>query len=180
MEWLNEPKRWEARPDGAIEFTTDPDTDFWQRTHYGFRRDNGHFYYRSVEGDFLAEVKVSGGYKDLYDHAGLMVRIDGTNWLKCGVELFEGVQQVSAVYTRDFSDWSVAPLAGSPPFIFLRLSREKEAFQVQYSRDGVSYTLLRLGYLAAGESVMVGIMAATPDGTGFGVTFENLVIKQTP
>ncbi len=33
MEWFNEPKGWEARPDGAIEFTTDPSTDFWQKTH---------------------------------------------------------------------------------------------------------------------------------------------------
>ena len=33
-----------------------------------------------------------------------MVRLDEANWLKCGIEFVEGVQQVSAVVTRDYSD----------------------------------------------------------------------------
>ena len=49
-------------------------TDFWRKTHYGFIRDNGHFGYVAVQGDFSAEVKVMGGYRDLYDQAGLMLR----------------------------------------------------------------------------------------------------------
>ena len=180
MEWFNEPERWEAREDGAIQVTTGPSTDFWQKTHYGFQRDNGHFYYQNVEGNFQATVKVSGHYRDLYDQAGLMARVDAANWLKCGIEFVDGVQQISAVYTREFSDWSVAPLAGNPPTIFVRLSRENETFQVEYSLDGQDYTLLRLGYLAAGVSVMVGIMAAAPDGSGFEVKFEDFQVKETP
>ena len=180
MEWFNEPKQWQTGPDGAIEVTTGPGTDFWQKTHYGFQRDNGHFYYRQVEGDFQADVKISGAYRDLYDHAGLMVRVDTANWLKCGIEFVEGVQNVSAVYTREFSDWSVTPLAGQPAALFIRVSREKETFQFFYSLDGETYTLLRLGYLAVNGPVRVGIMAASPEGPGFPVRFENLSIKETP
>lgn len=180
MKWLNEPEGWNTLADGAIEFTTAPSTDFWQKTHYGFQRDNGHFYYENVRGNFQAAVKVSGNYRDLYDHAGLMVRIDAANWLKCGIEFVDGGQKMSAVYTREFSDWSVTPLAGNPPAVFLRLSREDETFQVHYSLDGETFTLHRLGYLAAGDSVMVGIMAAAPDGNGFGVKFENYRLKTTP
>lgn len=182
MEWFNEPKKWQAQPGGAIELTTDPGTDFWQKTHYGFQRDNGHFYYQQVAGDFQAEVKISGVYKDLYDHAGLMVRIDAANWLKCGIEFVEGVQYVSAVYTREYSDWSVTPLTESPAALFLRVKREKETFEVHYSLDGEKYSMLRLGYLAADGPVMVGIMAGAPDGSGFPVRFENfaITIKETP
>ncbi len=113
MEWLNEPPAWERRGDDLV-VTAGPKTDFWRTTHYGFVRDNGHFWSRLWAGDFVAEVKVTGDYRDLYDQAGLMVRLDETVWLKCGVEFVDGVQQASAVVTRDHSDWSVAPLPGNP------------------------------------------------------------------
>jgi regulation of enolase protein 1 (concanavalin A-like superfamily) len=49
-------------------------------------------------------VKVTGQFHDLYDQAGLMVRIDAENWMKCGVEFVDGKQNMSIVYTRDFSN----------------------------------------------------------------------------
>ena len=84
-QWFNEPPSW-SREDDAILMTAGPSTDFWRKTHYGFIRDSGHVYFQTVAGDFTAEVKVSGGYKDLYDQAGLMLRIDESNWIKCGIE----------------------------------------------------------------------------------------------
>ena len=96
MHWYNEPAVWAAN-DATLTVTADPGTDFWRKTHYGFIRDNGHFYYQEVAGDFRCEVKVSGGYAALYDQAGLMVRLDAETWLKCGIEFVEGVQYVSAV-----------------------------------------------------------------------------------
>ena len=50
-----------------------------------------------------------------------MVRLDEENWLKCGIELVEGVQQVSAVVTRDYSDWSIVPMPSNPTSIWLRI-----------------------------------------------------------
>ncbi|MDZ8106776.1 MAG: DUF1349 domain-containing protein [Nostoc sp. DedQUE12a] len=75
MEWYNEPPVWEVK-DEAIAVTSAAKTDFWRETHYGFIRDNGHFFYQKIQGDFIAEVKVTGQYQDLYDQAGLMVRLD--------------------------------------------------------------------------------------------------------
>ena len=75
MEWHCEPPAW-TDEDGMITVLTGPKTDFWRATHYGFIRDDGHFYWREVAGDFRAEVKVSGAYTDLYDQAGLMLRLD--------------------------------------------------------------------------------------------------------
>ncbi len=46
---------------------TSPSTDFWRKTHYDFIRDNGHFYYTNVIGNFEAVVAFKGYYKDLYD-----------------------------------------------------------------------------------------------------------------
>jgi regulation of enolase protein 1 (concanavalin A-like superfamily) len=175
MEWYNEPQNWTIQ--GAkIVVTSDAKTDFWRKTHCGSIRDNGHFYFGQVTGDFVAEVKISGGYKDLYDQAGLMLRIDETNWLKCGIEYVNDTQHASAVVTRDFSDWSVVPLPENPPAIWLRVTRHGSTIEVHYSLDGTGYSMIRTAHLPPAETVSVGIMCASPEGNGFTTTFEGLDI----
>ena len=132
MEWLNEPPSWDARG-GALLVTAGPQTDFWRTTHYGFVRDSGHLCFQSWDGDFVAEVKVTGAYRDQYDQAGLMVRRDERVWLKCGVEFVDGRQHASAVVTREQSDWSIAPLTGNPRSLWLRVSRTGPDVEVRYS-----------------------------------------------
>lgn len=176
MQWLNEPQGW--RQDGdRIEVAVDKGTDFWRKTHYGFIRDSGHFGYVVVEGDCTVEVKVTGAYRNLYDQAGLMLRVDEAHWLKTGIEYVHGVQYVSAVVTNDFSDWSVAPLRQNPPSIWLRVIRKAEAVEIFYSLDGSDYTLLRIAYLQPAPVLAAGIMCAAPDGQGFAAVFEGLRIS---
>lgn len=176
MQWYNEPRIWEFKDD-IILVTTHTKTDFWRETHYGFIRDSGHFFYQQVEGDFIAEVKVSGQYKDLYDQAGLMVRLDERNWLKCGIEFVNGIQQISAVITRDYSDWSVMPLPQNPAAIWIRVHRRGTAVEVEYSLGGIEYIMLRLGYLTPVASLNVGVMCASPEGNGFSMQFEKFQIR---
>ena len=175
MEWYNEPPVWEAKDD-AIAITSGAKTDFWRETHYGFIRDNGHFFYQKIQGDFIVEVKVSGQYQDLYDQAGLMIRSDELNWLKCGIEFVNGVQQISAVVTRNFSDWSVIPIPQNPSAIWVRVTRRGTAIEVEYSLNGTEYTMLRLAYLTPAETVSVGVMCASPEGNGFQMRFEKFQI----
>ena len=175
-QWQNEPKLWE-RQGAAIHLQTDAGTDFWRKTHDGGIRDNGHFYSRRVEGDFTAEVRLSGRYRDQYDQAGLMARSDGTTWLKCGVEFVDGVQLASTVVTRDWSDWSVMPI-GDPAAVWWRLRRHAETFEVAYSLDGEVYVTLRQAFLTESPSLEVGIMACAPKGSGFSVTFERFTVEQ--
>jgi hypothetical protein len=177
MQWLNEPPHWKES-DHSITVHTAADTDFWRITHYGFIRHDGHFYYTQISGDFTAEVKVTGQYRDLYDQAGLMLRLDEFNWIKCGIELVEGVQQASAVVTREVSDWSVVPLPQNPPSLWLRLKREGDGVEVFYSLDGAQYTMMRLAYFPVTNPVQVGLMCATPKGQGFTVTYEGFSIVQ--
>lgn len=176
MEWYNEPPIWSAQVN-KIHMTSGAKTDFWRETHYGFIRDNGHFFYQPVKGNFMVEVKVSGEYRELYDQAGIMLRLDEANWLKCGIEYVDGVQQVSAVVTRNYSDWSVVPMLQNPISLWVRLSRRGTAVEVQYSLDGEQYAMLRLAYLAPAEMVNIGVMCASPEGKGFPVTFEGFKIE---
>lgn len=175
MEWLNEPAQW-SDDAGVIRFTTGPQTDFWRKTHDGGIRDTGHCYGRYVDGDFVAEVTVRGEYAALYDQAGLMVRQDETVWMKCGIELFDGMQHASAVVTRDFSDWSVAPLPSNPPAIRLRVTRKGSTIAVYYALSDAEFQLLRQATIGDALSLFVGVMAAAPTGEGLTVSFEGFEV----
>ncbi len=178
MEWLNQPPEWQSSTDGkTVRLRAGAQTDFWRKTYDGGLRDNGHFYYQQVTGDFTAEVRVTGQYAALYDQAGLMVREDALTWLKCGIEFLHGVQQASVVVTHDWSDWSVMPLA-NPAAIQLRVVRQGATVEVYAAPPGQELVLLRQTYLSATPSVAVGLMAAAPTGEGFPVTFEEWQIRQ--
>lgn len=178
MQWLNEPTCW-SRSGNQITVKTSPKTDFWRVTHYGFIRDSGHFYFETVNTDFDIEVEIRGSYRDLYDQAGIMIRLNENYWIKTGIEYVEGVQNVSAVVTRDYSDWSVTPLLSPPSSLHLRVERRQEAVHIFYADANLKYSLLRLAYFPIAE-VQVGIMCASPDGDGYEVVFDNYQLTQLP
>jgi regulation of enolase protein 1 (concanavalin A-like superfamily) len=173
MEWLNEPPAWQER-DGVLNVTTGARTDFWRETHYGFVRDDGHLRFAQVSGDFTVEVTVTGDYRELYDQAGLMLRLDQRHWLKAGVEYVGGHGLLSVVVTRDFSDWSTVPAIAAPDPVRLRLSRHGTAVRVEAvgASGGERYAMLRLAYLPAGDA-MVGPMCCSPERTGFQARFTD-------
>lgn len=176
MQWSNPPAQAAASED-ALSVTSAPGSDFWRVTHYGFVRDNGHFFYQEAAGDFVVEVRIDGRYKDLYDQAGLMLRVDAENWIKTGIEYFEGRQHLSAVVTREFSDWSVNALETAPESIWLRVKRKAEAVEIFFSLDGQTYELMRLAYLVPSPVTQVGPMIASPDGSGFDVVFREYHVE---
>lgn len=176
MNWYNEPAHWHLEGN-TLQVTTSGKSDYWRVTLHHFIKDDAPFYYREVTGDFTASVKVTGAYAALYDQAGLMVRLSETVWLKCGIEYLDGVQQASAVITREYSDWSVVPLEDNPATVWFRVKRTGEAVEVFFSRDNQQYTLIRQGYLTTEATLQVGMMCAAPQGNGFDVTFEAFEIS---
>jgi hypothetical protein len=175
MHWFCEPPDWKEQGN-TLTITTAPKTDFWRKTHAGYITDNGHFYFQPAYGDFTTGVKFSGQYNALYDQAGLMVRIDAEQWIKCGIEFLDGAQVVSAVVTRDFSDWSVVHLSQNPPSLWLRLKRVGDTVEVHYSLDGAQYSMLRQAYLPPAETVSAGMMCCSPTGDGFTAVFEDFKV----
>jgi regulation of enolase protein 1 (concanavalin A-like superfamily) len=172
--WLNRPARWSGSSD-ALEVTTDRDTDFWVRTHYGFVRDTGHALLRPVPAAFRMRVTFDGGYRDQYDQAGLLLRLDANNWIKTGIEYVDGHQQLSAVVTREVSDWSVVPLgavAEGPAPVTVDMRRAGDTVTVSYGIGAdAPETLLRLAFFPEGTAAQAGPMCASPDGGGFTTRF---------
>ncbi|CAF1280724.1 unnamed protein product [Rotaria sp. Silwood1] len=182
--WYNEPTRWSSNS-STIMVHTDGKTDFWRQTYYGFERDSGHFYYRSIDAQqsFTATVNVRGDYKVIYDQAGLMLRNDVYNWIKCGIEYVDGLHYASVVVTvNGWSDWSVVPLETPPNPLRLRVKREKEVVHIDYGEgENGAFKMMRLAYLPVAKKtapIMVGIMCASPseESDGFDVTFDRLNI----
>ncbi len=176
MKWMNEPASWKVSG-GRITVHTKPKTDFWRKTFYGYVTDNGHFFHLPVTGDFTFEARIGGNYHDLYDQAGLMVRVDAEYWMKCGTELVDGTRHASVVFTREFSDWSTMNDLSNDGPVWWRAVRTKDSLELLCSLDGKKYASVRQGYLVPERAAEVGVMRASPEGNGFEATFEGLKLS---
>jgi len=182
LRWLNPPPAVGVH-DGWLAVTPGDKTDFWQKTVTGESHDNGHLLYLELSGDFVAETKVRGEFQNHYDHAGLMVRQDATQWLKTSAENDPvGIPHLGVVITRQTSDWSISRPA--PEEYTLRLTRRGDLVEVHTTLEGGEWALLRQAVLPLKDPVKVGIFAACPVKEGFRVRFDYLKItrppKQTP
>lgn len=176
MQWLNEPPQW-SESQHRLMVKTAPDTDFWRVTHYGFIRHTGHFYFDTIQSDFTVDVAIAGQYRDLYDQAGIMLRYDEHTWLKTGIEYVDGLQNLSVVVTRDYSDWSVIPLTVPLSVLRLRVVRRQEAVQIFYLDEQNQPVMIRMAYFPVVQPLQVGMMCASPQGQGFEVTFEDYQLQ---
>ncbi|WP_207649469.1 DUF1349 domain-containing protein [Anaeromicropila populeti] len=176
MIWFNEPPKWKV-DNGLLKVKTGNKTDFWVQTFYKFVRDDGHFLYQNVKGDFTVQVTFTGDYNDLYDQAGLMLRADDKNWVKTGVEYTDSEIHLSAVVTREYSDWSVLNFPDYSGELTIRMTRHGEAIRIQYLDNTGKWRLMRLGYINMPEECQVGIMCCSPQREGFEVSFKDFKIS---
>lgn len=179
MQWFNEPEKWEIKDNTLTMFVT-PQSDYWRISHYGFTVDDAPFYYSIYGGEFEVKVKITGDYKTRFDQMGLMLRIDPENYIKAGVEFLEGKFNLSTVVTHKTSDWSVITLDKTLPFVWIKAVRRLDAVEIFYSYDDKTYTMMRNAHLQDNTPVMVGLMAASPDGNGFDAKFEHFKVKHLP
>jgi len=173
--WLNEPGDWHLET-GILTVTTDRETDFWRETHYGFTRDSGHFFGCVAEGDFTAELRVRARYEELYDQAGIMVRIDEAHSVKAGVEMSDGMALLSSVLTLGKSDWAVGRYADDPADFRMRATVAEGVLKLQVSADGLTWHLSRLSPFPKADSYHVGPMCCTPKRSGLKISFSEFRI----
>lgn len=179
MTWLNEPAEWEIK-DNKLTMQVTAQSDYWNKSHYGFTLYDGPFLYTQRSGEFEVVVKMSGVYKTRFDQVCLMLRIDENNYIKTGVEYVDGIYNISTVQTIDKSSWSVLGLKEKPKNVWMKAVRKLDAVEIFYSIDGVTFTMTNTVYFPEYKTVQVGMMAASPDGKGFAATFEDFKITHLP
>ncbi len=198
LSWHNPPARWRVDCERSrLVIEPDAGTDFWQRTHYGFRAGNGHLLKAEIHGDAVIGSRFQSYPVHQYDQAGLMVWFSDDCWLKTSVE-FENVgpSQLGAVVTNaGFSDWSMqdfdpheaggnasAGAVASTTAVLsycLRIRRSGEDFAVEYRpADEGAWKMIRLAHLrpAPEYPCFGGIYACSPKGGGFRAEVEYLTI----
>ena len=175
--WMAEPAHWKLDPAArCLRIRPDAGTDFWQRTHYGFEVDNGHFLHLQAEGDFVLTTRVTSHPVHQYDQAGLMLRLSATCWLKTSVEFEpEGPSRLGVVVTNgQYSDWSTQSWPQEKRTVWLRIRAEGTDCIVDASPDGQDWQQIRMAHLherAAAGSVSCGLYACSPKGAGCQVEF---------
>ncbi|QEY64252.1 DUF1349 domain-containing protein [Metapseudomonas lalkuanensis] len=174
--WLNEPATWRLEAD-RLTVVTDANTDFWQETWYGFRRQSGHVYGCDISGDFTFELKVEGDFTELYDQAGLMLMLDERCWLKAAIEFNDSQPMISSVLTNPSSDWAPGIFPGDAGCFWLRLTLKAGSLRLQYSTDGLHWPLLRLCAFPSEKRYFVGAMCCTPERQGLAVTFSEMRVS---
>lgn len=175
--WLNKPSLSQSCADQSLEIFTDLQTDFWRETHYGFIRDSGHFLGFETIGDFTAQVRVNADFSELYDQAGIMVRLNEETWVKAGIEYNDGVPMISSVLTQGASDWAPSYFPGDPTDFWLRVTVSDGVLRLQYSTDEVTWPLLRLAPFPRATSYTVGPMCCTPERQGLRVKFSEWLLS---
>ncbi len=187
LSWRCPPQNW-CISDSALVVSPDAETDFWQRTHYGFQVDNGHFLYTEPVGDFELSTSVRFAPVHQYDQAGLMVRLSADCWLKTSVEYEpDEPNRLGAVVTNHgYSDWSTQDMEDTVCAVSLRVRREGGAYIVDYSLDAepgedTHWTQIRLATLLEDKGsspVQAGLYACSPKGAGFTAWFEYLKLER--
>ncbi|MEM7640954.1 MAG: DUF1349 domain-containing protein [Pseudomonadota bacterium] len=175
MIWTNPPADWSV-DGGTLTARSGNRTDFWQRTFYGFQRDDGHAFLARREGRFSATLTFDGTYASLYDQAGLMIRVDGGRWIKFGIEWTDGQAHLSVVVTDGRSDWSAMPVVRAGP-LSVRATRLADAVLLQYRLDGAAWAMARLAPFAAEPRIVgVGPYLCSPERAGFEATFRDFSV----
>lgn len=166
--WSNEPAAWHVGD--VLEMSTRPDTDYWQRTHYGFRRDNGHFFSVTLNGDFSLTAQLAFAPNAQYDQCGVMCRASADSWIKASVEYEpDGPSRLGSVVTNHgYSDWATLDVESTLDRLWYRLSRRGADVRVESSFDGSSWQQLRIAHLHdCPDALDVGVYACSPVGEGF-------------
>lgn len=176
MNWINEPASWSVE-DGHLIVRADPQTDFWRVTGYGYVRDNAHIYGEALTSDFDLTVKVRAAYATQYDQAGAAVRIDASQWIKTGVEQFDGRLRFSTVVTNENSSWMLAGLPADFTTLNLSVARRGDAIEIRCSTDLHDLELASVVYCRPGASAFAGVMCAAPEGDGFEATFSDFDLR---
>ena len=179
--WHCPPPAWGFVREGLF-IETAAGTDFWQRTHYGFSADNGHFFFTQLRGDFIVMATVHSHPRHQYDQAGLMVRLDAGCWIKTSAEFEpEAADRLGVVVTHHgFSDWSTQDLPPATREISFSMTRTDSEFVIAARIASKDWTQLRMVRLACDPTapLAVGPYACSPKGAGFRCVFTNLSVDQ--
>ena len=181
MKWTRKPKDYNITSD-KVEIITAPHTDLWQRTYYHFRNDNAPVLQISTDEKYFSFiVKTEFESKKRFDQCGVVMYLDGENWLKGSIEYEnEQFQHLGSVVTNlGYSDWATTVIDASVKSMWYRLSRREDDYRVECSFDGVKFQQMRICHMhRGGQKIRFGIYACSPEDSSFQAVFTDMELTE--
>ncbi len=179
--WIREADQSDVTDDRIIIYTQ-PKTDLWQRTYYGFQNDNAPvLQMKTSEKYFSFIVKTEFDSKARFDQCGIVVYLDSENWMKASIEYEnEQYQRLGSVVTNHgYSDWATTDIDASVKSMWYRLSRRESDYCIECSTDGITFQQMRICHLWEGnEEISFGVYACSPVEGSFQAKFTNMQITE--
>lgn len=179
FDWMNEPQHVRFDELG-MHVMSKYRTDFWCCERYDFRKDDGHFFFSYVLGDFCCDLDWSYADIGAFDQCGIMLRNDVNNWFKASVmyEKDETPMLATSLTSEGLSDLATVPLPQGTKHIWYRLKKKKGCYIASYSLDGESYVQLRKFYLLHdGDEIKVGAYICSPQREDFEASLHGIEIS---
>lgn len=179
--WIREADQSDVTDDRIIIYTQ-PKTDLWQRTYYGFQNDSAPvLQMKTSEKYFSFNVKTEFDSKSRFDQCGIVVYLDSENWMKASIEYEnEQYQRLGSVVTNHgYSDWATTDIDASVKSMWYRLSRRESDYCIECSTDGITFQQMRICHLWEGnEEISFGVYACSPVEGSFQAKFTNMQITE--
>ena len=181
LKWTREPREFTIQED-CITITTEPGTDLWQRTYYGFQNDNAPLLQlTTAEAYFSFVVKTEFASKRRFDQCGIVMYLDSENWLKASIEYEnDSFQRLGSVVTNHgYSDWATTDISAEIKSMWYRLSRRESDYCIECSVDGEHFKQMRICHMQEGAGeIRFGIYACSPEDSSFQASFSNMEITE--
>ena len=193
-QWINKPQG-HLISSNLVEIVTEPETDFWQRSYYGFRNDNAPALLLQSNENFTFTTHVAFDYRLQFDQCGLIIYIDSENWFKASIEYENGnLSRLGSVVTNNgYSDWATTNILTTTS-IWYRLSRRGPDFLIESSTDGQNFMQMRIFHLhclgetteemgkqnpplPAKQFISFGLYACSPSASSFKAKFSNFKME---
>ncbi|MGM9953284.1 MAG: DUF1349 domain-containing protein [Intestinibaculum porci] len=175
--WTRKPQDY-AISDDQIDIITAPHTDLWQKTYYHFCNDNAPvLQMKTCDKFFSFVVKTTFESKVRFDQCGIVMYLDGQNWLKASIEYEnERFSHLGSVVTNQgYSDWATTEIDASTSAMWYRLSRREDDFCIECSTDGQIFKQMRICHMEKAKGdITFGIYACSPEDSSFKATFTNM------
>ncbi|RYH19946.1 DUF1349 domain-containing protein [archaeon] len=189
--WLNPPELWSASleegdsvhgysvsENGAQLILKPPShKDFWRKTFYTplLVKSDAIGYMQSIPApakEVEMTCKVDFQYTPIsqFDQAGMLIYVDDSHWMKCGIEYCDGSTRLSVVVCNGYSDWSTEIWQSKEVRLKVHTVSQSSSIVVEAASVGFNdYRFIRIAHL---QSVVnedndpldwqVGVFAACP------------------
>ncbi len=174
FDWYNEPENVIFNGAKMI-IAAKTETDFWQSRGHGFKKDDGHFFYKTTDADFVMVACWSFDDVSGFKQCGVMVRNADDLWFKAAM-MCQDIQNPEighCLTVAGNSDWASVMLPKTPEKLWYKIVRRKNDYLAYYSLNGTNYAKMRQFFMP-GDNVRVGAYISNPGKDGFQATLEDL------